>query len=263
MQDEEIPRRLRYADHWASWTAMGIAGTKIERVGLKDRVLARIKDAILTGKLEPGERIVEMKVAHELGVATTSVREALFELESHGFVTRIANKGTFVTQLSREDVAQIIRVRCELEGLAAELAEALASTEDVSSLNTLVAEMDAAARENDLKRFYKADLDFHRRVWAASGNHHLRKALDTTVVPLFAFFIMRNPSDSAAELIESVPWHKRVVDAIARGRGAREAMEQALHVFSQQETWMLFDSKDASQLVAPRRNSTSKPLGDA
>src|SRR5688572_27557381 len=100
-----------------------IEAAPLRRVVLKDRVAELIKDAILTGKLEPGDRIVEMKLASDLGVATTSVREALFELESQGFVTRFTNKGTFVTQLAGEDIAQILRVRHELEGLAAELAE--------------------------------------------------------------------------------------------------------------------------------------------
>ena len=220
---------------------MEIAGGKLERLVLKDRVLALLKEAILSGKLEPGTRIVEMKVAQDFGVATTSVREALFELESQGFVTRVTNKGTFVTALTKEDVAQIIRVRHELEGLAAELAEKRATEESIASLNAIVQDMGAAATANDLKRFYKADLEFHRTVWEMSGNRHLTKALDTTVVPLFAFFIMRNPSDSVSELIKSVGWHKRVVDAIESGEGARKSMEDALEFFNQQENWMLFD----------------------
>lgn len=226
---------------------MNIPGAKLQRVVLKDRVLALIKDAILAGQLKPGDRIIEMKVANDFGVATTSVREALFELESQGFVTRFTNRGTFVTELSRDDVAQIIRVRRELEGLAAELAESRASADDILNLNTIVREMDAAARANDLTIFYKSDLEFHRTVWAMSGNWALTKALDITVVPLFAFFIMRNPSDSVQELVESVRWHQKVVDAIAGRAGARKCMEEALQVFSQQENWMLFDRKDASR----------------
>src|SRR5215203_6051768 len=98
---------------------MEYAGPKLQRLVLKDRVLALLKDAILGGKLQPGDRIIEMKVANDFGVATTVVREALFELESQRFVTRFTNRGTFVTELSKEDVAQILLIRRELEGLAA------------------------------------------------------------------------------------------------------------------------------------------------
>lgn len=213
----------------------------LRRVVLKDRVSELIKDAILSGKLEPGDRIVEMKLAAELGVATTSVREALFELESQGFVTRLTNRGTFVTQLSEDDIAQIIRVRHELEGLATELAEQRATPADISELRGRVSEMEEAARRSDLQQFYRADIEFHHKIWALSGNRHLCKALDTIVGPLFAFFIMRNPSDSVSELLKSVEWHGRIVDALADRRESRKAMEEALRFFRNQENWMMFD----------------------
>jgi DNA-binding GntR family transcriptional regulator len=205
-----------------------------------------IKDAILSGKLEPGDRIVEMKLAADLGVATTSVREALFELEAQGFVTRFTNKGTFVTQLSKDDIAQIIRVRHELEGLATELAEQRATPDDVAELRTRVGEMEEAARKSDLRQFYRADIEFHQKIWMLSGNRHLCKALDTIVGPLFAFFIMRNPSDSVSELLKSVEWHGRIVDAIENRQDARKAMAEALQFFRNQENWMVFD-KPANQ----------------
>ena len=216
-------------------------GIPLQRVVLKDRVSEVIKDAILSGQLQPGDRIVEMKLASHLQVATSSVREALFELESQGFVTRVTNRGTFVTQLSKEDISQILRVRAELEGLAAELLEQRATKGDVAALQSIVDEMRAAANDNDLERFYRCDLRFHRAIWSLSGNRHLAKALDLTVVPLFAFFIMKNPSDSVAALLESVDWHGRIVEAIASGRDARRCMEAALRFFNEQENWMLFN----------------------
>lgn len=216
-----------------------IETTPLRRVVLKDRVSELIKDAILSGKLEPGDRIVEMKLAADLGVATTSVREALFELESQGFVTRVTNKGTFVTQLSKDDIAQILGVRHELEGMAADLAAKRVSTDDVTELRVLVSAMEEAARTVDMKQFYKADVAYHRKIWTLTGNRHLLKALDTTVGPLFAFFIMRNPGKSVEELLESVAWHGRIVDAIATRQDARRVMEEALGFFRQQQNWAI------------------------
>jgi DNA-binding GntR family transcriptional regulator len=214
----------------------------LRRVVLKDRVSELIKDAILTGKLQAGDRIVEMKLAADLGVGTTAVREALFELEAQGFVTRLTNKGTFVTKLSKEDVAQILRVRRELEGLAVQLLEERATSQDIDSMRHIVEEMRSFARANDLQGFYRADLEFHRTIWELSGNRHLAKALDITVVPLFAFFIMKNPSDSVSQLLDSAEWHGRVVEAIANKEKARECMESALRYFNEQESWMLFNA---------------------
>ena len=95
-----------------------------------------------------------MKLAADLGVGTTAVREALFELEAQGFVTRLTNKGTFVTQLSKEDVAQILTVRRELEGLAVQLLEERATEEHIASMRRIVGEMRTFAGDNDIQSFY-------------------------------------------------------------------------------------------------------------
>ena len=222
-----------------------INGAPLQRIVLKDRVAELIKDAILTGKLEPGDRIVEMKVASDLGVGTTAVREALFELEAQGFVTRFTNKGTFVTELSAEDVEQIHHIRRELEGLAVELLQRRATEADLAKLEASVKGMRAAALEGNFQNFYRNDLEFHRNIWFLSGNRYVAKSLDNTVVPLFAFFIMKNPRDSVAELVASVDKHDDVVRALREGRNARRQMEEALDFFSQQENRLLFEKQSA------------------
>src|SRR5579859_7833774 len=90
----------------------------IEPVTLKDLVSGAVREAILNGKLSPGDRIVEIKLAKQLNVGQNAVREALQELEFQGFVTKTPNKGTFVTDLSLDDINQIYRFRKEFEGFA-------------------------------------------------------------------------------------------------------------------------------------------------
>jgi DNA-binding GntR family transcriptional regulator len=220
-----------------------INGAPLQRIVLKDRVSELIKAAILSGRLEPGDRIVEMKLAKDLGVGTTAVREALFELESQGFVTRITNKGTFVTQLTADDVEQILRVRRELEGLAVELLQERATEADPTRLDRFVEGMRSAAKEGDFPSFYRSDLEFHRTLWSLSGNRFLERSLDITIVPLFAFFIMKNPRDSAAALLASADRHADVVRAIRNSEDARKCMESALQFFAQQEKRLLFEDQ--------------------
>lgn len=220
-----------------------INGAPLQRIVLKDRVAELIKDAILTGKLEPGDRIVEMKVASDLGVGTTAVREALFELESQGFVSRVTNKGTFVTELTADDVEQIHRVRRELEGLAVELLQEHVTEANLAVLDKSVEEMRAAALERNFQTFYRCDLEFHRTIWALSGNRYVAKSLDNTVVPLFAFFIMKNPRDSVDDLLASVAKHADVIRAMRDGENARKRMEDAIQFFAQQEQRLLFESQ--------------------
>lgn len=212
----------------------------IDTLTVKDRVLAAIKQAILTGALQPGERIVESKLAGELQVGTTPVREALFELESLGFVTRVANKGASVTQLTLEDAEQIFRVRAEMEGLAAQLLEERITPADLELLRGHAEAMRSAAAQNDLPAFYRSDLEFHRAVWRLSGNRFLAKCLEQLVVPLFAFFLIRNPLDSRDDLVASVERHFDVIDALANHSGARGCMEESMQFFWRQEQQMLF-----------------------
>jgi DNA-binding GntR family transcriptional regulator len=220
-----------------------IHSAPLQRVVLKDRVSELIKEAILSGRLEPGDRIVEMKLAKDLGVGTTSVREALFELESQGFLTRITNKGTFVTQLTADDVEQILRVRRELEGLAVELLQERATEADLALLDKFVEGMRSAATQSDFPSFYKNDLAFHRTLWSRSGNRFLERSLDITIVPLFAFFIMKNPRDSSAALLASAGRHADVVRALRNREDARKCMESALEFFAQQEKQLLFEER--------------------
>ena len=101
---------------------MNIDSAPLKPVTLRHRIVEIIRQAITTGDLSPGDRIVELRLAKQLGVGNTAVREALFELERAGLVTRIPNKGSFITKTTLEDAQQIFRVRKELEGLAVELA---------------------------------------------------------------------------------------------------------------------------------------------
>ena len=91
------------------------------RLTVKEGVANCLREAIFQGKLNPGDRIVEIKWAKELGVAQASVREALHELEKEGFVERRPNRGSFVTILSPETIRHIYTARAALEALAVEL----------------------------------------------------------------------------------------------------------------------------------------------
>ena len=212
----------------------------IETPTKKDRVSEVIRQAIVSGKLRPGERIVEMQVSKELGVGNTAVREALFALESKGFVTRVPNKGTFVTKLSIEDVEQIFDARREMEGLAVELLEKRVADADIELLQTLVNGMRQAVLAENLLDLYNYDVQFHSTIWRLSGNRFLANALGPMVFPLFAFFNMNCPPDSRDALLLSVEQHAEVVQALKCRKGARAAMERSLAHFRRKKLKLLF-----------------------
>jgi len=179
----------------------------------KDRVVAAIREAIVSGRMKPGDSIGESRVARQLGVGQPLIREALLDLEHQGFVQRVPYRGTSVTKLGPQEIEQIQRLRIEMEGLAIEWARAQATAEDARELRALVEGMRQGARESDLAKFNEYDLALHRRVWQLSGNKYLYDALERAVVPLLTFFYLR--SGGIGELhVASVSHHAALVDAL-------------------------------------------------
>lgn len=184
----------------------------IQPISKRDQVVRAMKDAILTGTIEPGASIVESKIAQQLGAGVPLIREALIELEHQGFVQRTPYKGTTVTKLSPGDVRKIFALRVELEAVAIEWASENTTEADLEYLRQTIHKMESAAHALDLPQFYEADLAFHRKIWSLSKNPYLVDALERLVVPLFAFFLMKT-SRQQTSYVESACMHAKVVDA--------------------------------------------------
>ncbi len=201
----------------------------IEPISKRDQVVLAIKKAILSGAIEPGETIVESKIAQQLGAGIPLVREALIELEHEGYVQRIPYKGTTVTKLGRKDVERVFRLRVELEALAVGWAKENASPGDIKELQGIIEKMRRAAREFDLDQFYENDLAFHRKIWKMSDNPYLEDALERIVAPLFAFFVMKTTGQRES-YIESAATHEQIIKALPKVSAAdlRKLMKKSL-----------------------------------
>src|SRR6266513_1834099 len=169
----------------------------ITPVSLREMVLTRLREAILRGNLLPGQRLNEPLISKQMQVAQNGVREALQELEFQGFVMRVPNKGTFVTDYSLEDINQIYRFRMELEGFAVQLAREAGrpNREDLENLERAWQGMKSGAEGDDFWAFSRSDLEFHETLWGMSGNPCVEKALRAIATPQFAYvliFFLRN-----------------------------------------------------------------------
>jgi DNA-binding GntR family transcriptional regulator len=185
----------------------------IQPISKRDQVVKAMKDAILSGTIEPGASIVESKIAQQLGAGVPLIREALIELEHQGFVQRTPYKGTTITKLSPVDVRRIFALRVEMEALAIEWAKENTTEADVEYLRQTIRKMEEAAKVLDLPQFYEGDLAFHRKIWSLSGNPYLADALERLVVPLFAFFLMKT-SRQQASYVDSACMHAKIVEAM-------------------------------------------------
>jgi DNA-binding GntR family transcriptional regulator len=183
-------------------------------------VADRLRQEIFTGKKASGERLVETRIAREIGVAQSSVREALHLLENEGLVTRVPNTGAYVTSFNESQIEQIYVLRAELEGLAVELIGQQNRKEDIKRLEDLLAacEKEEAAIEPEPLNVMLADLQFHLELWTLSGNEFLTSILSRIVIPLFAFET-RNLVQllSKAERLRFIESHKKVVELLRAG----------------------------------------------
>ena len=204
---------------------------------MKDQVLKAIRDAILKGSLSPGERITESRLSKQMQVGQNVVREALQELEFQGFVERFPNKGTSVTDFSREDIRQIYQFRMEVEGFAAQLGRECGrpSQEDVCQLERALSGMQAGADGNDFWQFSRSDLEFHEIIWRMSGNPFVEKALRTVATPQFSYVLIRSFRHTRLDLAAVTQEHReilqvlRTADAVACRKFVREKVENFWH----------------------------------
>jgi DNA-binding GntR family transcriptional regulator len=192
----------------------------IQPVSKRDQVVTSFKEAILSGIIQPGEAIVESKVAQQLGAGIPLVREALIELEHQGYVQKVPYKGTTVTKLAQRDVEKIFRLRIELESLAIEWAKETVTPADLEDLRSITARMKKGAEAHDLDQFYQNDLAFHRKLWEMSGNEYLVECLERIVAPLFAFFLMKDRRKRESYLF-SAAQHEKIVEELPRLSGVK------------------------------------------
>ncbi|WP_405781368.1 GntR family transcriptional regulator [Streptomyces sp. NBC_00859] len=157
---------------------------------LREQIREHIVEGIVRGRWQPGERIVERRIAVELEVSQTPVREALRELESLRLIESAPNKGVRVRNLTAADLEESYPVRAGLEQIAAELAaDRLAA--DVSPLEPSVAALYLADRAGDSAAQVRHTVAFHRELVRAAGNSVLMHTWESLGIEVFTALSIR------------------------------------------------------------------------
>jgi DNA-binding GntR family transcriptional regulator len=146
---------------------------RLESIGLKERIQGCLRQAILDGSLSPGQKLVEGEIARQFGVSRSPVREAIQDLEQQGYVVKRPRRGTFVTELTPQDVAEVFSLRVLLEGYAAAVAGRYCDAELIDRMKGLVDRMKSASHRADFVDFSDADLEFHTLLCQATGHNRL------------------------------------------------------------------------------------------
>lgn len=145
---------------------------------LRETVFETIRQAIIDGVLPPGERLMEVQLAEDLGVSRTPVREAIRKLELEGLVHMLPRKGARVAPLSPGDVRDMMQIRGALEALAARLAAKNAGMIQIGALKHNNYLFEKAAREGNIAGIVSSDIAFHETLYEASGNSRLRTMIN-------------------------------------------------------------------------------------
>lgn len=192
---------------------------------VKDSVAVHLRNAIIAGRLAPGEPIVEGKWAAKLSVAQSSIRAALNILEAEGFVQRGIGRSAHVTRITQEDIEHNFQVRGALEGLVARLVTE--SQPDLADLDQVIADMKSAVECSNLQAFYERDVRFHLLLCRKSGNPVLEQMLERLLLPLFAFVVMRthDTMGDPARWLGSIAKHENILTAIRSGDPRRAMAE--------------------------------------
>jgi DNA-binding GntR family transcriptional regulator len=199
---------------------------------LKETLAAQLREAILGGKLSPGEKIIERRWARELGAAQVSVREALNILIAEGFVTKGHGRSARVLRLTDAAIIHTYQVRGALEGLAARII--VEQRLPIGDLEAAMLELRRAVETNDVRTVVDRLQRFHVCLLEKPGNPFLRENGLRLIVPLYAFTLMR----ALAKGLDTAPWaqqianHQRIVDAIRMGN-PQLAEQVVIHVTNQ------------------------------
>jgi DNA-binding GntR family transcriptional regulator len=240
-----------------------------KRGSLRKQLTEHLFEAILHGDLHPGERIVEGKLAKELGVGQSTLREALQELEHRGLCTKNENRGTFVTKLTTKDVEGIYAVRLELEPLAAVLAHQRLSAEHAAKLARSLERMGSAREHRDLTEMLKSDLAFHQLIWKLSDNSTLERALNLVCAPLFAFYLIRFSGDGfsrdfsrySSDFRADAKEHYQLLAALKEGgpEHVRKTFREILTIFRARHIEHVQSIEERVALVSDNQEGISVP----
>jgi len=181
---------------------------------LSQKVYRVLKTEIIKGSLKPGTKLSEGKIAEQMGVSRTPVREALKELSAEGFVKMNPNQAVVVSNASVEDVQEVLQIRGVLEGLAARLATKMISEEEIKELEKYQKQMEYYTKKDDVLAFGEMDAELHELILNVCSNNWLIQ-------------IRKNLSDQAhryrirslsvpGRLKYSLKEHQEIVEALKR-----------------------------------------------
>ena len=203
---------------------------------LREVVCETLREAIRSGVLKPGERLMEIQLADELGVSRTPVREAMRKLELEGYVIMLPRRGTYVANISIRDINEVFEIRTTLDALASGLAAERITEEELEQLERLLVSIGENIETRNMKKVVEDDMEFHDILYKASRNQRLVGIISN----------LREQMTYPGRLKKTLEEHSRLVEAIAQ-RDVELAQKLAVEHMENSEQTLLIDMEAIHQ----------------
>lgn len=198
---------------------------------LREIVFEHLREAIISGEIEPGERLMEIQLAESLGVSRTPVREAIRKLELEGLVIMEPRKGAYVSEVSINDIKEILEIRISLEGLGAYLATERMKDNELEELLKKHEELKKSIENNDVPSILKNDAELHDIIFKSARNKALVNLIDGLMEQVQRFRVSyvsgHHKSSDLAKEHEKIIYAIRDKDKEAAKRYAEEHIQIA------------------------------------
>ncbi len=205
-----------------------------EFLPLRDVVFNTLRKAILTGELKPGERLLEIHLANQLGVSRTPIREAIRKLELEGLVIMMPRRGAEVAQITEKSLRDVLEVRRTLDALCAELACDRITDEEKERLKEACEEFEKATVTGDATTIAEADVALHDIIVKATGNQRLVQLINNLSEQMYRYrFEYIKDENQHNNLVEE---HRMIYESIIRHDKEGAAQATRLHIDNQEKS---------------------------
>ncbi len=219
-----------------------------------------LREAIISGELKGGDRVLEQHWSSRLGIGQPTLREALRELEHQGLLRKLPQRGTYVAELSPDDYRRILEVRIPLEAVAVGRAAKRLTPESEKELTDIVMTMADTGQNVDVKNFHDCDVLFHRKIWELAGNEYLHDFLEMITFRLFVFSVVGRWPDTPnamTERIAAVQQHLGILEGIRTGNSQLARLAFVRHTVQYWNTQYGLDLAEEDMLVGAMAETLS------
>ncbi len=189
---------------------------KVSTQSIQNQVVRNLREAIISGAFQPGERLIEADMCARLGVSRPSLREALRSLEAERLLVIVPNKGSYIPSLTPDEAREIYETRALLEGEAVALFASRATEDAIAAMTRALADFDSAIERGLLTEQVRATRQFYEQILSGCGHHTIQELLNMLTARIT---LLRSKSMSQPGRAES---SSREMKAILRAIVARD-----------------------------------------